>query len=89
MTEPKVLRPLIDTRNTSKLINNTLTYFKDFIGNSCYVRTLFTGADRHNYVDPDYAYTEVEREQIELHKSIYKKYLDDLRFCREEKKRSK
>jgi hypothetical protein len=52
-------------------------------------KTLFTGVDRHNYIDLDYAYTEEERAKIEIHKSIYKRYLDDLRFFREEKLRSK
>ena len=52
-------------------------------------RTLFTGADRHNYIDPDYAYTDEEIMSIEKHKLVYKKYIDDLRFAREEKHRSK
>ncbi|CAF0834043.1 unnamed protein product [Brachionus calyciflorus] len=52
-------------------------------------KTLYTGADRYNYVDPDFAYTEDELKQIEQHKSVYKKYIDDLRFFREEKRRNK
>ena len=52
-------------------------------------KTLFTGIDRYNYVDPDYAYTDAEMKQIESHKLIYKKYLNEMRFDREEKLRNK
>lgn len=52
-------------------------------------RTIFTGADRYNFVDPDYAYTNEEIETIENHKLVYKNYIDDLRFYREEKFRNK
>lgn len=52
-------------------------------------KTLLTGIDRHNYVDPDYAYTDEEREQIEKHKFIYKQYIDNLKFYRAEKGRNK
>lgn len=52
-------------------------------------KTLLTGVDRYNYVDPDYAYTEEEREQIEKHKAIYKQYIDNLKFYRAEKERNK
>ena len=52
-------------------------------------KTLLTGMDRYNYVDPDYAYTEEEREQIERHKNIYKQYIDNLKFYRAEKERNK
>ena len=44
--------------------------------------------DRYNYVDPDYAYTNEEMNQIETHKLIYKQYLDDLRFYRGERVRN-
>ncbi len=52
-------------------------------------KTLFTGMDRHNYVDRDYAYTDEEMEQIERHKFIYKQYIDNLKFFRAEKRRNK
>ncbi len=52
-------------------------------------KTMFTKADRYNYIDPDYAYTEEDRAKIEQHKNIYKRYLEDLYFYRSEKKRSK
>ena len=52
-------------------------------------RTIFTGADRYNYIDPDYAYTNQEMEAIENHKLVYKTYIDNLRFYREEKFRNR
>lgn len=52
-------------------------------------KTLLTGQDRYNYIDPDYAYTEEERDQIERHKAIYKQYIDNLKFYRAEKSRNK
>ena len=45
--------------------------------------------DRYNYIDPDYAYTDEERIQIENHKNIYKQYIDNLKFYRAEKFRNK
>ncbi len=48
-------------------------------------KTLMTGQDRYNYVDPDYAYTDAEREQIDNHKAIYKQYIDNLKFYRAER----
>ncbi len=50
---------------------------------------MFTGADRYNYVDPDYAYTDEERLKIERHKEIYKQYIDNLKFYRKEQNRNK
>ncbi len=52
-------------------------------------KTLMTGQDRYNYVDPDYAYTDAEREQISRHKDIYKQYIDNLKFYRAERARNK
>jgi len=51
-------------------------------------RTVFTGIDRYNYIDPDYAYTDAENEKLEKHKDIYKKYLESLKFHRVEKIRN-
>ncbi len=54
-----------------------------------YLRTLLTGIDRYNYIDPDYAFTDEEILQIEKHKLIYQRYLDELKFYRDEIKRNK
>ena len=42
-------------------------------------RTIFTGAKRHTYLDPDYSYTDTETELICRHKQIYIDFIDGLR----------
>ncbi len=54
-----------------------------------FFRTPFTREERYNYVDPDYAYTNEERQKIEAHESIYNKLFDEQRFQRSEIKRTK
>ena len=54
-----------------------------------YLRTIFTGIDRYNYTDPDYAYNQIEQAKFENHKRIYKNYLESLNFHRIEKMRNK
>ncbi|XP_055954756.1 cilia and flagella-associated protein 47 [Patella vulgata] len=43
-------------------------------------KTIFTKAERHHYIDPDYAYTDEEEENIRQHSN---KYLDFIRNLRE------
>jgi hypothetical protein len=50
---------------------------------------LFTHVDRYNYVDPDYAYTNEERLKIEKQRLVYRDYVKDLKFYREEKARTR
>ena len=50
---------------------------------------MFTHIDRHNYIDTDYAYTNEERLKNEKHRLIYRDYIRDLKFYREEKARTK
>ena len=50
---------------------------------------MFTHVDRHNYVDADYAYTNEELMRIEKHKLVYRDYIRDLKFYREEKARTR
>jgi hypothetical protein len=52
-------------------------------------RTPFTREERYNYVDADYAYTEDERLQIEMHENTYNQLFDEQRFQRTEVKRTK
>lgn len=52
-------------------------------------RTPFTREERYNYVDPDYAYTDDERKQIEMHENAYNQLFDEQRFQRTEIKRTK
>ena len=61
-----------------------INYF-DWYLNILHIRTIFTGLDRYNYVDPDYAYTDKEQEKYERHKQIYKQYLKSLKYNRFEK----
>ncbi|CAF0728757.1 unnamed protein product [Adineta steineri] len=51
--------------------------------------TPFTREERYNYVDPDYAYTDKERKQIEMHKKPYNELFNEQRFQRTEVKRTK
>jgi hypothetical protein len=51
--------------------------------------TPFTREERYNYVDPDYAYTEKERKEIEIHENTYNQLFTEQRFQRTENKRSK
>jgi len=51
--------------------------------------TPFTREERYNYVDPDYAYTNEERQLIELHENDYNRLFDEQRFQRTEVKRTK
>ncbi|CAF2209937.1 unnamed protein product [Rotaria magnacalcarata] len=51
--------------------------------------TPFTKEQRYNYVDPDYAYTDEERKQIEMHDNMYNQLFDEQRFQRSEVKRTK
>jgi len=46
---------------------------------SCDFRTIFTGAKRHTYIDPDYSYTDTEAKQIQQNKKVYLDLLDELR----------
>jgi hypothetical protein len=50
---------------------------------------MFTNVDRHNYVDADYAYTNEELMHIEKNKLVYRDYIRNLKFFREEKARTK
>ncbi len=54
-----------------------------------FFRTPFTREERYNYVDPDYAYTDLERKQIEIHENAYNRLFDEQRFQRTEIKRTK
>ena len=64
-------------------------YLKGKLKLNVSLRTIFTGVDRYNYVDPDYAYTNDERMKIEVHKLIYQNYIRELKFFREEKIKTK
>lgn len=44
-----------------------------------HIRTIFTKAERYNYVDPDYAYTEDEEKLKQTHKDYYTNYLKNRR----------
>lgn len=52
-------------------------------------RTPFTREERYNYVDPDYAYTDLEKQQIKVHQETYNRLFDEQRFRRSEVKRTK
>lgn len=41
-------------------------------------RTIFAGIARHNYVDPDYAYTDDQMEAIRRHKQFYIDFIESL-----------
>ena len=47
-----------------------------------FFRTIFTHADRHTYVDPDYAYTDEEASVVAQHKQYY---IDYIAFLREQR----
>ena len=53
------------------------------------IRTPFTQVERHNYVDPDYAFTDQEADQVRNHKQFYIDFIDELREQRQNKTRSK
>jgi hypothetical protein len=75
-------------KNTSKLkspIENKKPNLLILIKN----RTPFTGVDRYNYVDEEYAYTNEEIKKIEKQKLLYRKYIEDLQYYRAEKLRIK
>ena len=42
-------------------------------------RTIFTGAPRHTYIDPDYSFTDSEARQIQQHKELYIDFIEMLR----------
>ncbi|XP_074645875.1 cilia and flagella-associated protein 47-like isoform X2 [Tubulanus polymorphus] len=42
-------------------------------------KTIFTGMDRHTYIDPDYAYTEEEAAKVKAHRDFYKQFISDMR----------
>jgi hypothetical protein len=67
---------------SSKKDQKTKTNFRFF-------RTPFTREERYNYVDPDYAYTDEERKQNEIHENKYNQLFDEQRFQRTEVKRTK
>ncbi|XP_012663036.2 cilia- and flagella-associated protein 47 [Otolemur garnettii] len=45
-------------------------------------RTIFTKTPRYNYVDPDYAYNELEKMRNEIHDNYYTMYIKHLRSVR-------
>ncbi|UJR33894.1 hypothetical protein I4U23_021314 [Adineta vaga] len=51
--------------------------------------TPFTREERYNYVDPDYAYTDKERKQIEQHNNYYNNLFHEQRYQRNESQRTK
>ncbi|KAM4817939.1 cilia- and flagella-associated protein 47 [Thomomys bottae] len=48
-------------------------------------RTIFTKMPRHNYIDPDYEYTNLEQEQKKAHQEYYANYIRNLRSSRLQK----
>ncbi|CAH1800026.1 unnamed protein product [Owenia fusiformis] len=52
-------------------------------------KTIFTHTERHNYVDPDYAFTDAEEKARLEHKQKYVDFIDDLRQKRMENGRAK
>ncbi|XP_022089961.1 cilia- and flagella-associated protein 47-like isoform X2 [Acanthaster planci] len=42
-------------------------------------KTIFTKTERHTYIDPDYAYDDVELAAVQKHKNIYNSYLKESR----------
>ncbi|XP_041127618.1 cilia- and flagella-associated protein 47-like isoform X2 [Polyodon spathula] len=52
-------------------------------------RTIFTKAERYNYVDPDFAYTEEEEKQIKAHKDYYFQFIQTLRKQRIQKEKER
>ncbi|XP_039112210.1 cilia- and flagella-associated protein 47 [Hyaena hyaena] len=48
-------------------------------------RTIFTKIPRYNYVDPDFAYTELERIEKQEHENYYDRYIKHLRNVRMQK----
>ncbi|XP_066563691.1 cilia- and flagella-associated protein 47-like [Amia ocellicauda] len=48
-------------------------------------RTIFTKAERYNYVDPEFAYTEEEEKQRKAHKEYYLQFIHNLRDVRLQK----
>jgi len=56
---------------------------------SCLLRTIFNGLVRHNYVDPDYAYTDDQADVVQRHRQYYTDFIDELRQNRINKLMSK
>ncbi|XP_064627283.1 cilia- and flagella-associated protein 47-like isoform X2 [Lineus longissimus] len=52
-------------------------------------KTIFTGMERHTYVDPDYAYTDGEEAARKLHKKYYQSFIGDRRENRINKLKAK
>ncbi|KAL8606797.1 hypothetical protein ACOMHN_049626 [Nucella lapillus] len=52
-------------------------------------KTLFLGADRHQYVDPDYAFEDAEMTDRKLHRNTYVEHLHALRDYRGQKRQKK
>nr|KAF6491875.1 cilia and flagella associated protein 47 [Molossus molossus] len=48
-------------------------------------RTIFTKIPRHNYVDPEFAYTDSEILEKKSHEGYYARYIDYLRYVRLQK----
>jgi len=48
----------------------------------CHFRTIFTGAKRHTFIDPDYSYTDAEAQTINQHKQKYIDFIETLRSTR-------
>ncbi|KAJ7401078.1 cilia and flagella associated protein 47 [Pitangus sulphuratus] len=48
-------------------------------------RTIFTKAERYNFIDPEFAYTDCERLSVEAHKKYYNDFISSLRQRRLEK----
>ena len=68
-----------------KCLNATLLHSAVFF----YNRNIFTRTIRHNYVDPDYAYTDEEAEAVRQHKQYYSDFIEDLRERRRLKMQNK
>lgn len=54
-----------------------------------YCRPIFTKIPRFDYVNPDYAYTALEKQRNKLHENYYALYLKYLRSVRLQKKQAK
>lgn len=48
-------------------------------------RTIFTKIPRYNYLDPDFAYTELEKIEKKAHENYYARYIKYLRNVRLQK----
>ena len=52
-------------------------------------RTIYTRAERHTYVDPDYSFTDHEMDTVRMHKEGYGHFMHGIREDLQNKQREK